>query len=110
MFRRLRNKRLYKKWLKAPSIYAVGIYSDWCAIHHKFAGKWEWDERCKEWVPLVYEPVPPHGGYGYFRVVKLTDTLGPTLIGWTFNRDRAEAWVYEKKILEEVNYGKVFNN
>lgn len=104
MFRRLRNKRLYKKSLNAPSVYAVIIQYNWHYRTYKFAGEWEWDERCKEWVPLVYQNI-----MGDWELKKITDTTTGGMIGWTFNRARADAWVYEKKILEEVNYGGVFN-
>ena len=103
-----KSKRNYKKSFKAQSIYAVVICGKWCVRSYKFTGKWEWDERCKEWVPLVYHHIDFNGTCDEWVVTKITDTTSGVMVNWTFNRDRADAWVWEKKILEEVNYGKVF--
>ena len=105
-----KSRRNYKKSLKAQIIYAVIIYADWCVRPYEFAGKWEWDERCREWVPLVYHYDDRNGEYETCIVTKITNTTTGGMIGWTFNKDRADAWAYEKRILEEVNYGKAFNN
>ncbi len=101
-----KSKRNYKKSLKAQSIYAVVNYGKWFVHPYKFAGKWEWDDRCKEWVPLVYHHF--NKIWDEWVVCKITDTTSGVIVNWTFNRDRADAWVWEKKIFEEVNYGKIF--
>lgn len=105
-----KSRRNHKKSLAAQPIYAVVLYAKWCVRAYKFAGKWEWDERCKEWIPLVYHYNDWNGKYESWTVRKITDTTTGTMIGWTFNKDRADAWAYQQKILEEVNYGKAIES
>lgn len=105
MVKRLKSKIIELTMEKSRIVYAITSYRTWCAVPFKFAGKWRWDSRCKEWVPLVYNY---NDRDDTWEIKMITNTELSTVIGWTFNRERADAWVYTQKILEEVNYGKVF--
>ena len=108
MFERLRNKRNYKKSLKAHNIYAIVCYADWCVREYKFANKWVWDIYREEYVPMVYHYDDHNGEYETIRPTKMTLTTTGNIVGWTFNRERAETEVYKRKVLERLNYGKTF--
>lgn len=105
-----KSRRNYKKSLTAQVIFAVVTYAKPCVRPYAFAGKYAWDERCCEWVPLVYHYDDHNGEYETYDIRKITNTTSASMYGWTFNKERADAWLYQHKILEEINYGKVFEN
>lgn len=105
-----KSRRNYKKSRKAKSIYAVVCYADWCVREYKFAGKFVWDETVNEFIPLVYHWDDHNGLYESYDIRKITHTTTGKMVGWTFNKDRADAIAYQHKILEKVNYGKAFDD
>ena len=109
MFKELKNRWHHWRSRHAPSIYAIVRYAKWTVSEYKFAGKWEWDERTREWVPLVYHYNDHNGEYETYSIAKITNTTSGAMLGWSFNKERAESLVYQQRILEEVNYGKIFN-
>lgn len=105
-----KSRRNHRKSRKAKSIYAIVCYGDWCVREYKFAGKWVWDKFREEYIPLVYHYDDHNGEYETCLPTKITYTTTGKMVGWTFNKDRANALAYERKILEKVNYGKAFND
>lgn len=104
-----KSRRNYKKCCKAPRIYAVVLYAKWCVCEYRFAGKYEWDDILKDYVPLVYHYDDHNGVYETYDVRKLTHTTSGFVFGWTFSPIRANSWVAQQRLLGELNYGKTDN-
>lgn len=104
-----KSRRNYKKSRKAPIIYAVVRYADWCVREYRFAGKFKWS-TINDPVPLVYHYDDHNGERESWDVRPITHTTSASMPYWTFSRGKAEAIAYQMKILEKVNYGKAFDN
>lgn len=105
-----KSRRNYKKSRKAPMIYAVVCYADWCVREYRFAGGVVWDESLHDYIPLVYHYDDHNGEYETCDIRPITHTTTGAIAHWTFSENRAEALAYQMKILEKVNYGKAFND
>lgn len=99
-----KSKRNYRKSLKARTIYAVVRYAKWCVRPYLFAGKWEWDDRLNEMIPLVYHYDDHNGEYETIDVRKITDTTTGLIHSWTFNVNRADIWAHLRTLMEERDY------